>query len=43
VILDMGEEPGVGFAEIDLQRVAEVRRQLPSLANRRFVLTSNQP
>ncbi len=36
VLLDMGEEgPGVGFAEIDPARIAEVRRQLPSLANRR--------
>jgi predicted amidohydrolase len=44
VVLDMGgEDPGLGFAEIDGQRTAEVRRQLPSLANRRFVLTSNQP
>jgi predicted amidohydrolase len=42
VILDMGEEPGVGFAEIDLQRVAEVRRQLPSLANRRPIPKSSR-
>ncbi len=36
VVLDMGgEEAGIGFAEIDPQRTAEVRRQLPSLANRR--------
>lgn len=36
VVLDMGgEAPGVGFAEIDPARIAEVRRQLPSLANRR--------
>jgi len=38
VVLDMGgESPGVGFAAIDPQRIAEVRRQLPSLANRRAV------
>jgi deaminated glutathione amidase len=36
VVLDMGgEETGVGFAEIDPARTAAVRRQLPSLANRR--------
>ncbi|QQN73616.1 carbon-nitrogen hydrolase family protein [Croceicoccus sp. YJ47] len=36
VLLDMGDAgPGVGFAEIDPDRVATVRRQLPSLANRR--------
>lgn len=35
VLLDMGKEPGLGFAEIDLSRVAKVRRQIPSLANRR--------
>ncbi|WP_239805619.1 carbon-nitrogen hydrolase family protein [Croceicoccus hydrothermalis] len=36
VLLDMGDAgPGVGFAEIDRDRIATVRRQLPSLANRR--------
>jgi predicted amidohydrolase len=36
VLLDMdGEAPGLGFAEIDLARIAEVRAQLPSLANKR--------
>ncbi|HTM96369.1 MAG TPA: carbon-nitrogen hydrolase family protein, partial [Croceibacterium sp.] len=33
VLLDMGgEKPGLGFAELDLKRIAEVRKQLPSLA-----------
>jgi deaminated glutathione amidase len=42
VLLDMGgEEPGVAFAELDPQRIAEVRQQLPSLANRRPIPTSN--
>lgn len=42
IVLDMGEQgPGVGFAEIDPKRIQEVRRQLPSLANRRQVPTSN--
>ncbi|MGQ7829147.1 carbon-nitrogen hydrolase family protein [Altererythrobacter sp. Z27] len=36
VLLDMGgETAGLGFADIDLSRIAEVREQLPSLANRR--------
>ncbi len=41
IVLDMGgEAAGVGFAEIDSRRTAEIRQQLPSLANRRPVLTS---
>jgi predicted amidohydrolase len=41
VVLDMGgEAPGIGFAELDPERIAEVRRQLPSLANKRPILTS---
>lgn len=40
VLLDMGgERAGLGFAEIDLARIAEVRAQLPSLANRRQIAT----
>jgi hypothetical protein len=35
-VLDLGgEAPGLGFAEIDAARIADIRRQLPSLANRR--------
>ncbi len=37
VVLDMGDEPGVGFATIDPVRTAEVRAQLPSLANKREI------
>lgn len=38
VLLDMGgEQPGLGFAEIDLARIGEVRAQVPSLANRREI------
>jgi len=38
VLLDLGGEgAALGFAEIDLARVAEVRAQLPSLANRRII------
>lgn len=43
VLLDMGgEAPGIGFAEIDPQRIVQVRAQLPSLANRRVLSTSPQ-
>ncbi len=42
VLLDMGgEEPGLAFCDIDLGRIAEVRAQVPSLANRRAIPTSN--
>lgn len=38
VLLDMGgEEPGLGYCDIDLSRIAEVRQQVPSLANRREI------
>ncbi len=37
VLLDMGSEPGLGFAKIDPARIAEVRAQLPSFANRREI------
>ncbi|MBD3728470.1 MAG: carbon-nitrogen hydrolase family protein [Sphingomonadales bacterium] len=38
VLLDLGgDAPGLGFAEIDDARIAEVRAQLPSLANRREI------
>jgi predicted amidohydrolase len=37
VVLDMGRDPGIGFATIEPARTAEVRAQLPSLANRRDI------
>jgi predicted amidohydrolase len=38
VLLDMGgDEPGLGFVDIDLARIEEVRRQLPSLHNKRAI------
>ncbi|MEL6707851.1 MAG: carbon-nitrogen hydrolase family protein [Pseudomonadota bacterium] len=38
VLLDMGgEEPGLGFCDIDLNRITEVRSQIPSLANKRDI------
>jgi predicted amidohydrolase len=35
VLLDMGDEPGVGFAEIDLKRISDVRSRIPALNHRR--------
>ena len=35
VLLDMGEQVGVGFAEIDLARISEVRSRIPALNHRR--------
>jgi predicted amidohydrolase len=38
VLLDMGgEAPGLAFCDIDLRRAAEVRGQVPALANRREI------
>lgn len=38
VLLDMGgEKAGLGFVDLDLARIAEVRGQIPSLANRRAI------
>ena len=38
VLLDMGSEgPGIGYCEVDLSRIEEVRSQVPSLANRREI------
>ncbi len=37
VLLDMGEEPGVGFAEIDLSRLEDVRARIPALRHRRTI------
>lgn len=38
VLLDMGEGEGLGFAELDLNRLAEVRAQIPVRDNRRDIL-----
>ncbi|MEO7550645.1 MAG: nitrilase-related carbon-nitrogen hydrolase, partial [Croceibacterium sp.] len=40
VVLDLGEDVGLGFAELNAARIALVRQQLPSLANRRALSTS---
>ncbi|MFL6765488.1 MAG: carbon-nitrogen hydrolase family protein [Sphingomicrobium sp.] len=35
VLLDMGEEKGVGFVDIDLKRISDVRARIPALNHRR--------
>lgn len=35
VLLDMGTEPGLGFVEIDLQQVSEVRSKIAAIRHRR--------
>jgi deaminated glutathione amidase len=35
VVLDMGDESGVGFADIDLKRISDVRSRIPALNHRR--------
>lgn len=35
VLLDMGEETGVGFADVDLSRISDVRARIPALNHRR--------
>ena len=35
VLLDMSEGTGVGFADLDMARLADVRTRVPALKNRR--------
>jgi predicted amidohydrolase len=35
ILLDMGDNPGVGFAEVDLKRISDVRGRIPALNHRR--------
>ncbi|MDO7841209.1 carbon-nitrogen hydrolase family protein [Sphingomonas immobilis] len=37
VLLDMGEAPGIGFAEIDPALISDVRARVPVLAHRRAI------
>lgn len=37
VLLDMGEGRGVGFADIDLKRISDVRGRIPALSHRRAI------
>ena len=39
VLLDMGTGNGIGFADVDLRRVEEVRRRLPAIRHRRRIAT----
>jgi deaminated glutathione amidase len=39
VLLDMGEVPGVGFTDLDLAQVGDVRSRLPAIQHRRAVDT----
>ncbi|RED15917.1 putative amidohydrolase [Parasphingopyxis lamellibrachiae] len=38
ILLDMEDEAGLGFAEIDMARVDEVRRRIPVIAHRRIFI-----
>jgi deaminated glutathione amidase len=35
VLLDMGEEQGIGYADVDLARISDVRSRIPALSHRR--------
>ncbi|MDM7955673.1 carbon-nitrogen hydrolase family protein [Blastomonas sp.] len=37
VLLDMGDAPGLGFVDLPIERIAEVRSRVPVIANRRPV------
>jgi predicted amidohydrolase len=37
VLLDMGEQRGVGFADVDLSRISDVRSRIPALTHRRVI------
>ncbi len=37
VLLDMGDESGLGLVDLDLTRIADVRSRVPALANRRTI------
>ena len=37
VLLDMGEDIGVGFVDIDLSRISDVRSRIPALNHRRII------
>jgi predicted amidohydrolase len=37
VLLDMGEQQGLGFADIDLKRISDVRGRIPALNHRRAI------
>ena len=43
VVAALGDRPGVAVAEIDPERIAEVRARVPSLQHRRFRVQLRQP
>ncbi|MGY4099488.1 carbon-nitrogen hydrolase family protein [Nocardia sp. R16R-3T] len=43
ILAELGDEPGVIAADIDLEQLAAVRRANPSLALRRFSITEHTP
>src|SRR5256885_3624721 len=43
VLLDMAEETGVAFAEIDLSRISDVRSRIPALNHRRSIPEAVSP
>lgn len=37
VLLDMGDKPGVGFAQTDLTKISDIRARIPALRHRRAI------
>lgn len=37
ILIDMGEQSGIGFADIDLKRIFDVRSRIPALNHRRAI------
>lgn len=37
ILLDMGERSGIGFADVDLKRIGDVRSRIPALSHRRAI------
>ena len=37
ILLDMGDQPGLGFGDIDLARIADVRSRVPALRHRKLI------
>lgn len=37
ILLDMGDKEGVGFTDIDLKRILDVRSRIPALSHRRII------
>ena len=44
ILLDMGERTGLGFCNLDLRKIEEVRARIPAVANRkRFEMPITSP